>query len=131
MGCEQVGRCWLWYQEVANHARCGFVDVPFVSTVVRRLIGFVVPPEDELVSLDDLQEKIAEFDDYVQSSDIAAMQSALDMFRCYFVLMNVSRALNWNDKEVFGESTVCLVRKMIVVTVCQMYDMNSICSGLI
>jgi elongation factor 1-beta len=30
--------------------------------------------EDELVSLDDLQEKIADFDDYVQSSDIAAMQ---------------------------------------------------------
>ncbi|KAF8229428.1 elongation factor 1 beta/delta chain [Tricholoma matsutake] len=30
--------------------------------------------EDEKVSLDDLQEKIAEFEDYVQSSDVAAMQ---------------------------------------------------------
>ncbi|KAG8696007.1 Translation elongation factor 1 beta [Ceratobasidium sp. 394] len=30
--------------------------------------------EDELVSLDELQEKIAEFEDYVQSSDVAAMQ---------------------------------------------------------
>ncbi|KAJ8592249.1 hypothetical protein M405DRAFT_787819 [Rhizopogon salebrosus TDB-379] len=30
--------------------------------------------EDELVSLDDLQEKIADFSDYVQSSDITAMQ---------------------------------------------------------
>ncbi|KAI0049025.1 hypothetical protein FA95DRAFT_1557290 [Auriscalpium vulgare] len=30
--------------------------------------------EDELVSLDDLQEKLSEFEDYVQSSDIAAMQ---------------------------------------------------------
>jgi len=30
--------------------------------------------EDELVSLDDLQEKLAEFEDYVQSSDVAAMQ---------------------------------------------------------
>jgi len=30
--------------------------------------------EDEKISLDDLQEKVAEFDDYVQSSDIAAMQ---------------------------------------------------------
>ncbi|KAF4611472.1 hypothetical protein D9613_003905 [Agrocybe pediades] len=30
--------------------------------------------EDEKVSLDELQEKIAEFDDYVQSSDVAAMQ---------------------------------------------------------
>ncbi|KAI9571945.1 hypothetical protein HD554DRAFT_2070513 [Boletus coccyginus] len=29
---------------------------------------------DELVSLDELQEKIAEFEDYVQSSDVAAMQ---------------------------------------------------------
>jgi translation elongation factor EF-1beta len=31
--------------------------------------------EDELVSLDDLQEKIAEFEDHVQSTDVAAMQS--------------------------------------------------------
>lgn len=31
--------------------------------------------EDELVGLDDLQEKIAEFEDYVQSTDVAAMQS--------------------------------------------------------
>jgi elongation factor 1-beta len=31
--------------------------------------------EDELVSLDELQEKIAEFEDYIQSTDIAAMQS--------------------------------------------------------
>lgn len=31
--------------------------------------------EDELVSLDELQEKIAEFEDFVQSTDIAAMQS--------------------------------------------------------
>jgi elongation factor 1-beta len=31
--------------------------------------------EDELVSLDELQEKIAEFEDYVQSTDVAAMQS--------------------------------------------------------
>ncbi|KAH6912066.1 elongation factor 1 beta/delta chain [Coprinopsis sp. MPI-PUGE-AT-0042] len=30
--------------------------------------------EDEKVSLDELQEKVAEFEDYVQSSDIAAMQ---------------------------------------------------------
>jgi len=30
--------------------------------------------EDELVSLDELQEQIAEFDDFVQSSDIRAMQ---------------------------------------------------------
>jgi elongation factor 1-beta len=32
--------------------------------------------EDELISLDELQEKIQEFEDYVQSTDIAAMQSA-------------------------------------------------------
>ena len=36
--------------------------------------------EDELVSLDDLQEKVAEFEDYVQSSDIAAMQSKFPLF---------------------------------------------------
>ena len=38
--------------------------------------------EDELVSLDDLQEKLAEFEDYVQSSDVAAMQSKRWRFRC-------------------------------------------------
>ncbi|KAG2361009.1 hypothetical protein BDR07DRAFT_1410893 [Suillus spraguei] len=37
-------------------------------------LQITVVVEDELVSLDDLQEKVAEFDDYVQSSDIAAMQ---------------------------------------------------------
>jgi hypothetical protein len=31
--------------------------------------------EDEKVSLDELQEKISEFEDYVQSTDVAAMQS--------------------------------------------------------
>lgn len=31
--------------------------------------------EDELVSLEELQEKLAEFEDYVQSTDVAAMQS--------------------------------------------------------
>ncbi|KAH7927558.1 hypothetical protein BV22DRAFT_1084755 [Leucogyrophana mollusca] len=30
--------------------------------------------EDELVSLDELQEKLSEFEDYIQSTDIAAMQ---------------------------------------------------------
>lgn len=35
---------------------------------------------DELVSLDELQEKIAEFEDYVQSSDVAAMQSTRDVY---------------------------------------------------
>lgn len=37
--------------------------------------------EDELVSTDELQEQIAEFEDYVQSTDIAAMQS---MFLYYY-----------------------------------------------
>ena len=31
--------------------------------------------EDDLVSLDELQEKVQEFEDFVQSTDIAAMQS--------------------------------------------------------
>lgn len=30
--------------------------------------------EDEKISLDELQEEIQEFDDYVQSSDVVAMQ---------------------------------------------------------
>lgn len=41
------------------------------------LAGFIssCDAEDELVSLDELQEKIAEFEEYVQSTDVAAMQS--------------------------------------------------------
>jgi hypothetical protein len=34
------------------------------------------------VSLDDLQDKIADFEDYVQSSDVAAMQSKRWRFHC-------------------------------------------------
>ena len=34
------------------------------------------------MSLDDLQEKIADFEDYVQSSDVAAMQSKCWRFYC-------------------------------------------------
>ncbi|KAF9221740.1 hypothetical protein BS17DRAFT_784592 [Gyrodon lividus] len=39
-----------------------------------RKLQITLVVEDELVSLDDLQEKLVEFDDYIQSSDIAAMQ---------------------------------------------------------
>ncbi|OSX58103.1 hypothetical protein POSPLADRAFT_1185506 [Postia placenta MAD-698-R-SB12] len=46
--------------------------VPIGYGIKKLQITLVV--EDELVSLDDLQEKVAEFEDYVQSSDIAAMQ---------------------------------------------------------
>lgn len=47
---------------------------------LRQLIAFIrlfpkLNTEDELVSLDELQEKVQEFDDYVQSTDVAAMQS--------------------------------------------------------
>ncbi|KAL4254708.1 EF-1-beta/EF-1-delta family protein [Abortiporus biennis] len=46
--------------------------VPIGYGIKKLQITLVV--EDELVSLDELQEKVAEFDDYVQSSDVAAMQ---------------------------------------------------------
>ncbi|KAG1725793.1 uncharacterized protein EDB91DRAFT_1061993 [Suillus paluster] len=45
-------------------------------------LQITVVVEDELVSLDDLQEKLAEFEDYVQSSDIAAMQSKRPSLPC-------------------------------------------------
>ena len=41
--------------------------------------------EDEKVSTDELQEKIAEFEDYVQSTDIAAMQSMLIFLILFWV----------------------------------------------
>ncbi|KAL9935871.1 hypothetical protein V8E36_005448 [Tilletia maclaganii] len=46
--------------------------VPVGYGVSKLQITIVI--EDEKVSLEDLQEKVAEFEDYVQSSDIAAMQ---------------------------------------------------------
>ncbi|KAA1106236.1 Translation elongation factor 1 beta [Puccinia graminis f. sp. tritici] len=46
--------------------------VPVGYGVRKMQISLVV--EDEKVSLDDLQEKIAEFEDYIQSSDVQAMQ---------------------------------------------------------
>ncbi|BGP18251.1 hypothetical protein JCM10213_007881 [Rhodosporidiobolus nylandii] len=46
--------------------------VPVGYGVKKLQMSLVV--EDELVSLDELQEQIADFEDYVQSSDVAAMQ---------------------------------------------------------
>ncbi|KAK9896251.1 hypothetical protein P389DRAFT_76729 [Cystobasidium minutum MCA 4210] len=46
--------------------------VPVGYGVSKLQITLVI--EDDKVSLDDLQDKVAEFEDYVQSSDIAAMQ---------------------------------------------------------
>jgi len=46
--------------------------VPIGYGIHKLQITLVV--EDEKISLDELQEKIAEFEDYVQSTDVAAMQ---------------------------------------------------------
>lgn len=46
--------------------------VPVGFGIKKLQINLVV--EDEKVSLDELQDQIAEFEDYVQSSDIVAMQ---------------------------------------------------------
>ena len=46
--------------------------VPVGFGVKKLQINLVV--EDDKISLDELQEEIQEFEDYVQSSDIAAMQ---------------------------------------------------------
>ncbi|KAK7688722.1 hypothetical protein QCA50_008260 [Cerrena zonata] len=46
--------------------------VPIGYGIKKLQITIVI--EDELVSLEDLQDKVAEFEDYVQSTDIAAMQ---------------------------------------------------------
>lgn len=47
--------------------------VPIGYGIKKLQITIVI--EDEKVSLDELQEKVAELDDYVQSSDVVAMQS--------------------------------------------------------
>ena len=76
-----------------------------------RFIRFIVSSEDELVSLDELQEKLAEFEDYIQSSDIAAMQSMQDVYPIVIRLMDVSRALDWT--RLGGNVDVCLLEKEV------------------
>ena len=46
--------------------------IPVGFGIKKLQINLVV--EDDKVSLDELQEQIQEFEDYVQSSDVAAMQ---------------------------------------------------------
>lgn len=46
--------------------------VPIGFGINKLQISLVV--EDDKISLDELQEEISEFEDYVQSSDIASMQ---------------------------------------------------------
>ncbi|KAJ7358339.1 hypothetical protein DFH08DRAFT_848275 [Mycena albidolilacea] len=58
---EQEGLVWGGHQ-----------FLPIGYGIKKLQINIVI--EDELVSLDELQEKIAEFEDYVQSTDVAAMQ---------------------------------------------------------
>lgn len=58
--------------------------------------------EDELVSLDELQEKIAEAEDYVQSTDVAAMQSTYLTLALICRMRNISpdhlrRALGYSS----------------------------------
>ncbi|KAJ3866184.1 hypothetical protein EV359DRAFT_37155 [Lentinula novae-zelandiae] len=51
--------------------------------------------EDEKISTDELQEEIAEFEDYVQSTDIAAMQSS-SFHRCF----EISTVSDWKPPEL-------------------------------
>ena len=57
------------------------------------LIGFHLI-EDEKISLDKLQEEITEFEDYVQSSDVATMQSKHLAATYNHLLMNFNRTLD-------------------------------------
>lgn len=67
--------------------------------------------EDELVSLDELQEKLAGFDDYVQSTDVAAMQSEFHLLvpalTKMLMLRNFGRIVNCMIKETFIWGTMC------------------------
>lgn len=70
--------------------------------------------EDDLVSTDELQEKIAEFDEYVQSTDIAAMQSkstALDLAHCLWLTFGLLQ----NCKRTVVSVTSRIVCVVLVV----------------
>lgn len=71
MGCQQTRPHRIWYSQAPDHA-CRWFVICFQRASG---VDLIKNTEDELVSLDDLQEKLGEFEDYVQSSDVAAMQS--------------------------------------------------------
>lgn len=55
--------------------------------------------EDELVSLDDLQDKIAEDEDHVQSSDVAAMQvSSSALSNSFYLCTDLGQRVSRNSK---------------------------------
>ena len=63
-------------------------------------------PEDDKVSTDELQEKIAEFEDFVQSTDIAAMQS-WDSLRGLLLTLANSSFCRTLDLPRSAESCTC------------------------
>lgn len=79
VGRKQTCAHRLWYQQTPDYTRCWYVSYSDIS-----MSSSHASTEDELVSLEELQEKIAEFEDYVQSSDVAAMQSR--RAGCFFAL---------------------------------------------
>jgi translation elongation factor EF-1beta len=94
--------------------------------------------EDDLVSLDELQEKIAEFEDFVQSTDVAAMQSTSTpiCLRLPKLITNPCRALEPSGAPIsFPISFTCFASKR-VGRICvyrvkeTMYFWMSICSAI-
>ncbi|KAJ3828703.1 elongation factor 1 beta/delta chain [Lentinula raphanica] len=73
---EKDGLVWGSSKLVA----IGYVANLNIKGIKKLQITLVI--EDEKISTDELQEEIAEFEDYVQSTDIAAMQSLLSLSHC-------------------------------------------------
>jgi hypothetical protein len=72
LGFEQAGACWLRNQQAANKP-CHRYVCHALKLVIQWLIG--LNSEDDKVSLDELQEKLEEFEDFIMSTDVVAMQS--------------------------------------------------------
>lgn len=62
--------------------------------------------EDELVSLEDLQDEIAEFEDYVQSTDVEAMQSMFHSFVMSLQYTHFFRTVSFSARVFACTSTV-------------------------
>lgn len=73
--------------------------------------------EDELVSTDELQETIQGFEDYVQSTDIAAMQSECPfLVRPFLCSYLCSRIVNQVKFRVYNESVT--IKKIEIINHC-------------
>lgn len=122
MGFVEICRSWLRYQEAPNYPghRCALR-----SSILWYGDSYTTSrcTEDEKVSLDELQERISEDEDHVQSTDIAAMQSTCKE-HSYFGCR--TEYLSLRIVECMNRFICCFCRRYVCIT--KLKDKYSSCT---